>query len=124
AIGAMGILQAESCIFIFWTPKGMLTLSIERDVYIRLNRSMPVRGLKERMVNSGIDDFERADSIVSLPDISRVCIKSKSVSNNDRVHRTINHRYDTDGIITREEMLISDDMDMFQEICEDLTNGF
>ncbi|KAK0071912.1 hypothetical protein PV325_012155 [Microctonus aethiopoides] len=96
----------------------------EKNAYFyRLDRSMPVSGLNEQMVISGINESERADSIVSLPDISRVCIKTNSLSSSDRVHRTINHRYDTDGIIMREEMLISDHMDMFQEICEDLTDG-
>ncbi|KAK0073507.1 hypothetical protein PV325_009615, partial [Microctonus aethiopoides] len=67
----------------------------------------------------GINDSGRADSTVSLPDISRVCIKSS-----DRMHGAIKHRHDTDGIITRQEKLTSDHMDMFQEICEDFTNGF
>ncbi|KAK0076474.1 hypothetical protein PV325_005311 [Microctonus aethiopoides] len=147
AIGAMGISEAESCIFIFWTPKGMLTLSIKRNVYVwekmvpilnkfydhfllheiidsRLDRSMPVRGLNEQMVISGIDDSERADFIVSLPDISTVCIKTNSVSNSDRLHGRIKHRHGTDVILTCQDMLTSDQMDMFQEICRNFTDGF
>lgn len=151
AIGAMGISQAQSCIFIFWTPKGMLHFTINEDPHIweqmvpilngfysncllheiidsRLERSMPVRELTDPTVNFKIlcnkVKMECRENSVSLPDMSRVSMKNNATSMSGRPMKRFDRRYDTDGIFTRQNLLTSDHMDMFQDICRDFTDGF